>query len=78
MQRPTTREEIAANVRAAMAYRRVEQAEIAGVIGKSTASVSERVTGKTNFRVDELQLIAAHLEVPLDQLLAPAEAEAVS
>lgn len=78
MQQVTSREEIAANVRAAMAYRRVDQDAIATVIGKSRASVSERVRGVTHFRVEELQLIAAHLDVPLEQLLAPGDAEAAS
>lgn len=78
MQRPTSREEIAANVREAMTDRRVDQAEIVQIIGKSAASVSERVRGITHFRVDELQLIAAYLEVPLEQLLEADQAEAAS
>lgn len=68
----SSREEIAANVRAAMAYRRVEQAEIAALLNKSRTSISTRLAGTSNFRVEELQAIAAHLEVPLEQLLAPA------
>lgn len=74
----TSRDEIAANVRAAMAYRRVEQAAIADLLGKSKASVSDRLRGITHFRVDELQAIAAFLEVPLEQLLAPADPVEVS
>lgn len=70
--RTTTREEIAANVRAAVAYRRETQGGIAKVLNKSQASVSERMSGRTEFRVAELQTIAAHLDVPLEQLLAPA------
>lgn len=74
----TSREEIAANVRAAMAYRRVEQAAIATVIGKSRSATSTRLNGQSNFRIDELQAIAALLDVPLEQLLAPARTEAAS
>ena len=78
MAQTTSREEIAANVRAAMAYRRVEQAEIATVIGKSRTATSTRVNGQSNFRINELQAIAAHLEIPLEQLLAPAAQEATA
>lgn len=67
--------EVGANVRAAMAARRVEQAAIADLIGKSQPSVSDRLTGKTEFRVGELQAIAQFLAVPLEQLLAAAPAE---
>lgn len=74
----TTREEIAANVRAAMAYRRVEQAEIAKVLSKSRTSISTRLNGTSNFRIEELQAIAAHLDLPLEQLLAPAQDAAAS
>lgn len=74
--RTTSREEIAANVRAAAARRRVEQAAIAELINRSPAAVSDRMNGKTNFRIDELQAIAGYLEVTLDSLLAPAEAAA--
>lgn len=74
--RTTSREEIAGNVRAWMARRQVDQAAIATVLGKSNAAVSDRVNGKTHFRVDELQRVAAHLEVTLDQLLEPEPAAA--
>lgn len=69
--RTTSREEIAANVRSWMGRRQVDQAAIAEVLGKSAASVSDRVNGKIHFRVDELQRVAALLEVTLDQLLEP-------
>lgn len=78
MTHTTDRKVIAANVRAAMAYRRVEQPAIAAVIGKSSSSTSRRLIGESNFRVEELQAIAAHLDVPLEQLLAPAQDAAAS
>lgn len=74
----TTRDEIAANVRSAMARRRVAVSEIADLIGKAQSSMSERINGHTHFRVDELQSIAAFLEIPLEQLLAPAEPAAAT
>lgn len=70
MEQITSREQIAANVRAEMARRRVHQGDIARVIGKSRPSASDRVRGATHFRIDELQKIAAFLEVPLEQLLS--------
>jgi transcriptional regulator with XRE-family HTH domain len=76
MPNTTSREEIAANVRAAVARARVEQSAIADLLGKSRPAVSDRMHGRTHFRVDELQAIAAFLEVPLEQLLAPASEEA--
>lgn len=76
MAHTTSREEIAANVRAAMAYGRVEHGAIAQLLGKSRPAVSDRLRGLTHFRVDELQAIAVFLDVPLEQLLAPAPQEA--
>jgi len=76
MHKPTRREEIAANVRAALAYRGLDQATLAPVIGRSESAVSTRLRGIANFRVDELEAIAAFLQVPLEQLLAPAAEEA--
>jgi transcriptional regulator with XRE-family HTH domain len=64
---------VADNVRAAMAYRRVDQAAIGALLHKSQSSISDRLTSKTEFRVSELQAIAVHLDVPLEQLLAPAK-----
>lgn len=69
--RTSSREEIAANVRAFMSRRNVEQQDLAQVLGKSNAAVSDRVNGKTHFRIDELQRVAARLDVTLDQLLEP-------
>lgn len=72
MPQTTSREEIAENVRVAMAPRRVAVGEIAAVIGKSQSSASDRINGHTHFRVDELQAVAEFLKVPLAQLLEPA------
>ncbi|WP_460787051.1 helix-turn-helix domain-containing protein [Nocardioides maradonensis] len=72
----TSREQIAENVRAAKARRRVTDAAIAEATGLSRSGVNERINGNANFRIDELQKVAAFLEVPLEQLLAPTPAEA--
>jgi transcriptional regulator with XRE-family HTH domain len=76
--RTTSREEIAANVRAEMGRRQVDQAALAAVLGKSNAAVSDRVNGKTHFRVDELQRVAGLLQVPLERLLEPAPEQATT
>lgn len=78
MRKTTTREEIAANVRAALAYKGLEQAALKPVLDRSDSAVSARLRGVANFRIDELQAIADFLSVPLEQLLAPAPAEVAS
>lgn len=74
--RTTSREEIAANVRAELARQQREQQDLAKIIGKSNASTSDRLAGRIHFRVDELQRTAAWLGVTLDQLLEPAADQA--
>ena len=71
----TSREEIAANVRAAMARKRLDQTSLAATLGISRSALSDRCRGITNFRVDELQLVAAALEVPLSDLIEPRSPE---
>lgn len=69
--RTTSREEIAANVRAALARHQTSQATIARRLGKSRQAVSDKINGATHFRVDELQVIAAVIGVPFDSLIEP-------
>lgn len=57
-----------------MTSRRVDQTEIAHLLGKSQSVISDRLVGKTEFRIGELQKIAAFLKVPLEQLLTPIQA----
>lgn len=68
----TDQDAIAENVRAAKGRRRVSDADIAAAIGLSRSALNDRMIGRTRFQVTELQAIAVHLEVPLEQLLAPA------
>lgn len=76
MPNTTDREQIAANVRAAMARRRVNQETVAAAIGKTRQAVGGKVNGRVHFRVDELQAIAELLDVPFDELIAPEHAPA--
>lgn len=72
----TSREQIAENVRAALARRRLEQTAVAAHLGMSRGALGDRVRGVTHFRVDELQAIAALVDVPLTELLEPRTPEA--
>lgn len=49
---------VAGEVRAHMARRRVTQVQLAEMLGIKQVSVSERLRGKTPFRLDELGIIA--------------------
>lgn len=78
MTQNTRREEIAANVRAVKARRRVTDAEIAEALGLPRSGVNERMNGRARWQVEELEALTAFLDTTLEQLLAPAEAEAAS
>lgn len=65
---PDTREPIAAEVRAAMARRRITQGELAKRIGMSRAALSPRLAGHQAFDTDQLLKICAVLEVELVSL----------
>lgn len=49
---------VAAEVRAHMARRRVTQVQLAEILGIKQVSVSERLRGKTPFRLEEIGVIA--------------------
>lgn len=57
------REAIAAEVRAAMARRRMNQRTLADAIGLSRAALSPRLAGQQAFDTDQLAKIAEALEV---------------
>lgn len=69
--RTTSREEIAANVRAALAGAQIDQATVAAALGKSQAAVSDRLRAVTHFRVDELQTVAHLAGVDFLTLVEP-------
>ncbi|MCB9377118.1 MAG: helix-turn-helix transcriptional regulator [Microthrixaceae bacterium] len=72
---PATGDSLINNIRAEMARRRVDQGDIARLLGLSRNAVSDRLRGRSRIQLDELQAIATFLQVPLEQLLAPADAE---
>lgn len=59
---------LAANVRAEAARRRVSQAQIAQHLGLDRSAVSRRLSGKTEFSSSELARISDLLEVPVAEL----------
>lgn len=62
-----------AAVREALRSRGLRQQDIAPVLGLSQASVSDRLTGKTPFTLEDLERIAEHLGIRVADLLeAPA------
>lgn len=62
--------QIGRNVAAEMRRRGVTQTALAQVLATSQTAVSARLTGKTPFKIDELVRVAAHLDIPLGDLLA--------
>lgn len=63
---------VASAVRAEAARRKISQAEIAGSLGISQASLSRRMTGLTPFEIDELDVIAGLLDLPVVSLFVDA------
>ncbi|XBB66828.1 helix-turn-helix transcriptional regulator [Nocardioides sp. WV_118_6] len=78
MQQISRREQIAANTRAAKARRQATDADIAQALDITRPGVSDRMNGKARWQIEELEKLAAFLGTTLDELLAPAETEAVS
>lgn len=66
-------ERIAAEVRAETARRRLNQTELAGLLGLSQAGASRRLRGVTPFTVDELDLLGRHLGVSVVDLVTRAD-----
>lgn len=64
-------ETTASAVRAAMKQRRVRQSDLAIVLGLDQAQISRRLAGRRAFTLDELEALAAYLEVPAGSLLEP-------
>ncbi len=59
---------VAGEIRAMMARQQVTQSELASVVGQSEAWVSYRLNGKVAIDLNDLERIAAALDVPVDQL----------
>lgn len=70
MAEPVVTERVAANVRAEMARQRKTQSALATALGRSQMFLSRRLGGQTPFDLDELDRIAAILDIPIERLLA--------
>jgi len=60
---------IAGEIRAALARARIPQTDVADALNMSQASVSRRLTGDTPLDVNELQVIADLVGVPMVEFL---------
>ncbi|MGZ0150693.1 helix-turn-helix domain-containing protein [Kribbella sp. WER1] len=56
-------DQVAEEVRAHMARRRVTQVQLAEILGIKQVSVSERLRGKTPFRLEEIGIIATEFGI---------------
>jgi transcriptional regulator with XRE-family HTH domain len=63
------RERIAEEIRVLLARRRISASELARQIGATQPYISRRLTGETAFDVDDLEKIAACLDVEVADLL---------
>ncbi|MBK9181437.1 MAG: helix-turn-helix transcriptional regulator [Acidimicrobiales bacterium] len=66
------RELVAAEVRATMARQQVTQVMLSHDMDRSQAFLSRRLTGEVAFDLDDLELIAGLLGVPVADLFPPA------
>jgi len=61
--------DVAANVRAELARRRIRQTDVAERLGVSRQNVAQRLNGSVDFRVGELISIADMLGIPIGELV---------
>lgn len=72
-----TNQRINDNIRAELARKRMTQQQVASVLELSQASVSDRLVGRTAWKVNELTRLAEALDVPVASLLdAPSASRA--
>lgn len=69
----TLSDQVAEEIRAMLGRRRWSQARLARALERSEMWVSDRMRGKQPIDLNDLQLIANALEVPVGQLLPPVE-----
>lgn len=69
----TLTEAIAGEVRAAMGRRRKSQRDLAEFLGVNVAAANRRYHGTQAYPVAELARIAAWLDVPVSDLIRPAD-----
>jgi transcriptional regulator with XRE-family HTH domain len=60
-------------MRAEVLRRGLSQHKMAKLIGKSQTAAWRRMTGKTAFTLDELQVLAEHFKIPLKRLISDVE-----
>jgi transcriptional regulator with XRE-family HTH domain len=68
--------EVAANVRAELARRRITQTDVAQRLGVSRQNVAQRLNGSVDFRVGELISIANMLGITIGDLVGGVKASA--
>lgn len=61
-------------LRAEMARANMSQKDLAKILGLSIAAANRRMLGRVSFRLDELNIIATHLGVQIDQLVGEPQA----
>jgi predicted XRE-type DNA-binding protein len=65
-----TRSIVVSNVNAEIGRRRITQKQMAEWLGISQASASERLTNKTPFTLDELDILAEKFDMPVVALFS--------
>lgn len=80
MKTPTpTQAAVAAEVRAAAGRANCNQSDLARVLGISPASMAPRWHGRQAYDVNELDMLAAHFDVPITELFGrPADGPPVT
>ena len=73
---PANPDPVTANVRAEMARRKMNQTDVAAILGLSQVSVSARLRGTTEWRVSELRALAQHFGVSVSTLVDDQQAGA--
>ena len=68
--------DVAANVRAELARRRITQTDVAQRLGVSRQNVAQRLNGSVDFRVGELIAVADMLGITILELLDGVKASA--
>lgn len=71
---PTLTVRVAAQIRAVMAYKQIRQSQLARRIGKGEQWLSVRLRGVQPIDLNDLEMIAAVLEVEPDDLVRPGAA----
>ncbi|GGO92575.1 hypothetical protein GCM10011584_29270 [Nocardioides phosphati] len=69
MEEPSSREAVAAEVRAAMARQQMTQVALAGKVDMSRVALADRLSARRPFAVDELYRIADALNVSVWSLV---------